>query len=37
LLRGGLLTEVYHSTSGLYELRLLVSAYGILCAPAFAS
>jgi len=27
LLRAGLLTEVYHSTSGLYELRLLVSAY----------
>jgi transposase len=27
LLRAGLLTEVYHSTSSLYELRLLVSAY----------
>jgi transposase len=27
LLRAGLLTEVYHSTSGLYELRLLVSGY----------
>jgi len=27
LLRAGLLTEVYHSPSGLYELRLLVSAY----------
>lgn len=27
LLRAGLLTEVFHSTSGLYELRLLVSAY----------
>lgn len=27
LLRAGLLTEVYHSTSGLYEIRLLVSAY----------
>jgi transposase len=27
LLRAGLLSEVYHSTSGLYELRLLVSAY----------
>jgi len=27
LLRAGLLIEVYHSTSGLYELRLLVSAY----------
>lgn len=27
LLQAGLLTEVYHSTSGLYELRLLVSAY----------
>lgn len=27
LLRAGLLTEVFHSTSALYELRLLVSAY----------
>jgi transposase len=27
LLRAGLLTEVYHSTSDLYALRLLVSAY----------
>lgn len=27
LLRAGLLAEVFHSTSGLYELRLLVSAY----------
>ena len=27
LLRAGLLKEVYHSTSALYELRLLVSAY----------
>lgn len=27
LLRAGLLTEVFHTTSGLYELRLLVSAY----------
>lgn len=28
LLRAGLLKEVYHSDSGLYELRKLVSAYG---------